>query len=163
MSARSAQLIFNNLMTWDSQLRIVPELAERLDNPEPTKYVVMLRRGVKFHDVHELTSADVAYTFRSLLDPGFISPRKGTYRAVKSIDAEDRYTVVFTLTQPFASFPVNLVLPIVPDGAGAAFGANPIGTGPYRFVQYAVDDHLDMPRFDDYYTTADRPLMMVSR
>ena len=90
VSARSAQLIFNNLMTWDSELRIVPELAERLDNPEPTTYVVTLRRGVKFHDGHELTSADVVYTFRSLLDPKFISPRKGAYQAVKSIDAQDR-------------------------------------------------------------------------
>lgn len=151
VSARSAQLIFNNLMTWDARLRIVPELAERLDNPEPTKYVVTLRRGVKFHDGHELTSADVVYTFRSLLDPAFISPRKGAYQAVKSIDAHDRYTVVFTLTQPFASFPVNLVFPIVPDGAGSTFGARPVGTGPYRFVQYAVDDHLDLARFDDYY------------
>ncbi len=85
VSAKTAQLIFNNLMTLDEHLRVVPELAERLDNPDPTTYVAVLRRGVRFHDGHELTSADVVYTFTSLLDPAFVSPRKGAYR-----DGEDR-------------------------------------------------------------------------
>jgi peptide/nickel transport system substrate-binding protein len=106
---------------------------------------------VRFHDGHELTSADVLYTFRSLLDSTFVSPRKGAYRAVKSVDAPDRYTVVFTLKEPFGSFPVNLVMPIVPDGAPPAFAMHPIGTGPYKFVDYAVDDHLDLEAFDGYF------------
>src|SRR6185503_14153331 len=72
VSAKTAQLVFNNLMTLDERLRVVPDLAERLDHPDPTTYVALLKRGVKFHDGHELTSADVVYTFRSLLDPAFI-------------------------------------------------------------------------------------------
>ena len=72
--------------------------------------------------------------FRSLLDPAFVSPRKGAFRMVNAIEARDRYTVVFSLKEPFGSFPVNLVIPIVPDGAGPLFRDHPIGTGPYRFV-----------------------------
>ncbi len=150
VSGKTSQLIFNSLMTLDEHLRIVPELAERLDNPDPTTYVVTLRRGVRFHDGHELSSADVVYTFRSLLDPAFLSPRKGAFRMVRAIDARDRYTVVFTLKERFGSFPVNLVFPIVPDGAPANFREHPIGTGPYRFVSYASDDRLELARFDDY-------------
>jgi len=156
VSAKAAQVIFNNLMTLDDHLRVVPDLAERLENPEPTRYVVTLRRGVKFHDGHELTSADVVYTFRGFLDPTFISPRKGAYRGVKAVDALDRYTVAFTLKEPFGSFPVNLVMPIVPDGAGPAFRDRPIGTGPYRFVRYTVDDQLELAPFNDYYGGAPR-------
>ena len=156
VSAKAAQVIFNNLMTLDDHLRVVPDLAERLENPEPTRYVVTLRRGVKFHDGHELTSADVVYTFRGFLDPTFISPRKGAYRGVKAVDALDRYTVAFTLKEPFGSFPVNLVMPIVPDGAGPAFRDHPIGTGPYRFVRYTVDDQLELAPFNDYYGGAPR-------
>jgi peptide/nickel transport system substrate-binding protein len=151
VSGKAAQLIFNNLMTLDDRLRVVPDLAERLENPDPTTYVVTLRRGVRFHDGHELTAADVVFTFRSLLDPAFLSPRKGAFRMVKAIDARDRYAVVFTLKEPFGSFPVNLVFPIVPDGAALTFREHPIGTGPYRFVSYATDDRLELARFDDYF------------
>jgi peptide/nickel transport system substrate-binding protein len=151
VSGKAAQLIFSNLMTLDDHLRVVPDLAERFENPEPTRYIVTLRRGVRFHDGHELTSADVAYTFRGFLDPTFISPRKGAYRGLKAVDILDRYTVAFTLKEPFGSFPVNLVMPIVPDGAGPAFRDRPIGTGPYRFIRYTVDDQLELAPFHEYY------------
>jgi peptide/nickel transport system substrate-binding protein len=151
VSGKASQLIFNSLMTLDDRLRVVPDVAERLDNPDATTYVATLRRGVRFHDGHELTSADVVFTFRSLLDPAFLSPRKGAYRMVRAIDARDRYTVVFSLKEPFGSFPVNLVMPIVPDGAPATFHQHPIGTGPYRFVRYATDDRLELEPFADYF------------
>jgi peptide/nickel transport system substrate-binding protein len=151
VSAKAAQLIFNNLMTLDERLRVAPDLAERLDNPDPTTYVAVLRKGVRFHDGHELSSADVVYTFKSLLDPAFVSPRKGAYRMVKTIEARDRYAVVFTLKEPFGSFPVNLVMPIVPEGAGPSFREHPVGTGPYRFVRYLVDDRLELAPFVDYF------------
>lgn len=151
VSAKTAQLVFNNLMTLDERLRVAPDLAERLENPEPTIYVATLRKGVRFHDGHELTSADVVYTFKSLLDPAFVSPRKGAYRMVKTIEARDRYTVAFVLKEPFGSFPVNLVMPIVPDGAGPSFREHPVGTGPYRFVRYLVDDHVELAPFADYF------------
>jgi peptide/nickel transport system substrate-binding protein len=151
-SQKLGQLIFSSLMTVDERLRIVPQLAERVENPEPTIYVITLRRGVRFHDGQELTSADVVYTFRSLLAPDFASPLKGAYGLLRSIDARDRYTVVFTLSEPFGSFPANLVVPpIVPDGAGRSFGEHPIGTGPYRFVGYAADDGIELAAFEDYY------------
>jgi peptide/nickel transport system substrate-binding protein len=152
VSQKADQLIFNGLMTFDEQLRAVPDLAERLENPEPAVYVAALRRGVRFHDGHELTSADVVYTFRSLLEPTFVTPYKGAFRLLKSIDARDRYTVVFTLKEPSGSFPVNLVMPqIVPEGARGSFREHPIGTGPYQFVRYAVDDHLELAAFDGYF------------
>jgi peptide/nickel transport system substrate-binding protein len=152
VSQKAAQLIYNGLMTFDEQLRAVPDLAERLDNPEPTEYIATLRRGVRFHDGHELTSSDVVYTFRSLLEPGFVSPYKGAFQLLMSVDAVGRYAVRFRLREPFGSFPVSLVLPqIVPDGAGGTLREHPVGTGPYRFVRYAVDDHLDLSAFDGYF------------
>jgi peptide/nickel transport system substrate-binding protein len=151
VSGKTAQLIFNGLMTLDDHLRVVPDLAVGLDHPDPLSYLVTLRQGVLFHDGHELTSADVVFTFRSLLDPAFMSPRKGAFRMLQAIDARDRYTVAFTLKEPFGSFPVNLVFPIVPAGAGPRFGDHPIGTGPYRFVSYSSDDRIDLAAFDRYF------------
>jgi peptide/nickel transport system substrate-binding protein len=152
VSQNAHQLIFNGLMRIDEHLKIVPDLAERLDNPEPTVYVATLRKGVRFHDGHELTSADVVYTFRSIFDPTFATPYRGALRMLKSVDARDRYTVVFTLNQPFGSFPVELVLPqIVPDGAGHSFNMHPVGTGPYKFVRNVTDERVELAAFDGYF------------
>jgi peptide/nickel transport system substrate-binding protein len=152
VSQYANQLMFDGLMTFDAQLRVAPGLAERLENPEPTTYVVSLRHGVVFHDGHELTSADVVFTFRSLLEPDFVTPYKGAFRLLKTVEARDRYTVVFTLKEPFGSFPINLVQPqIVPDGASRSLRERPVGTGPYRFVRSVVDDNLEVAAFDRYY------------
>jgi len=145
------QLIFSDLMDLDADLRVGPGLAERLDNPEPTTYVATLRRGVRFHDGHELTSADVVYTFNSFLDPEFVSTRKVAFRGLEKVEARDRYTVAFTLKEPFLSFPTSLVIPVVADGAGVDFREHPVGTGPYKFVSYAVDDRVELAPFDDYF------------
>src|SRR5712671_5373446 len=143
-------LIFDNLMELDDHMRVTPKLAERLDHPTPTTYIATLRQGVYFHDGHELTAADVVYTFRSFLDPDFVSGRKGGYRELQSVDATDRYTVVFTLVKPFTSFPINLVMPIVPAGA-TTLSRQPVGTGPYRFVRYAADDFIELEPYNEYY------------
>jgi peptide/nickel transport system substrate-binding protein len=152
VSQNAHQLIFSGLMRVDEHLKIVPDVAERLDNPEPTVYVATLRKGVRFHDGHELTAADVVYTFRSIFDPTFATPYRGALRMLKSVDARDRYTVVFTLTQPFGSFPVNLVFPmIVPDGAGHSFNTHPVGTGPYKLVRNVTDERVELAAFDEYF------------
>jgi peptide/nickel transport system substrate-binding protein len=150
-SQKIHDLIFDPLMGLDDSMRVTPRLAERLEHPDPLTYVATLRHGVTFHDGHELTSADVVYTFRGFIDPGSVSPRKGGYRELASVDARDRYTVVFTLAQPFESFPVNLVMPIIPDGATQSLRDHPVGTGPYRFVRYAVDDRVELASFDGYF------------
>jgi peptide/nickel transport system substrate-binding protein len=154
VSQKLHQLIYDGLLVVDDEMRLTPGLAERFENPTPTTYVAYLRRGVRFHDGHELTSADVVHTFRSLMDPGLASPRRGGFRELASVDPLDRYTVLFTLRAPYTSFPINLALPIVPDGAGSELREHPIGTGPYRFVSYAVDDQVALAPYPDYFRGA---------
>ena len=150
-SQKIHQLIFDDFMELDDHLRVVPRLAERLDHPDPLTYIATVRRGVRFHDGHELTSADVVFTFTCFLDPAFVSARKGSFRSLASVEARGPYTVVFTLKEPFASFPSSLIIPIVPDAAGPSLRDHPVGTGPYRFVRYAVDDRVELDAFPDYF------------
>ena len=134
-------------MKLDEHLRVVPELAERLDNPDPMTYVVTLRRGVRFHDGHELTSADVVYTFRSLLDPAFVSPRKGAFRDAAvgrrarslhgRVHAEGAVRVVSDQPRDAGS---------CRTAPGRRFASIRSAPGPYRFVRYAVDDRLELAR-----------------
>ena len=85
MSQKIHQLIFDGLLRIDDSLRYVTDggLAERLENPEPTIWVATLRKGVRFHDGHELTAADVVYTFRTILDPDSRSPHRGAFRGLR--------------------------------------------------------------------------------
>jgi len=150
-SQRVHQLVYDHLMNIGDDLRIVPGLAARLENPDPLTYIAHLRSGVRFHDGHELTAKDVVYTFSSFLDPAFISPRKGAYQMVASITALDDYRVEFKLKEPFGSFPIQLVMHVVPVGAGEALRSFPIGTGPYRFVRYVVDEQVELSAFEGYW------------
>lgn len=150
-SARVAQLVYSRLMRIDENLRVAPNLADRLENPDPLTYIAYLRSGVRFHDGHELTAKDVVYTFGSFLDPAFVSPYKGAFRMLKSVRALDDYTVEFKLSEPFGSFPIQLVFPIVPADAGDSLRTFPIGTGPYRFERYAVDDQVVLSAFEGYW------------
>jgi peptide/nickel transport system substrate-binding protein len=152
MSQRVGELIFSPLMVIGPDLRAAPHLAERLDHPDPLTYVAHLRRGVRFHDGRMLTAADVAYTFRAVIDPAFVSPFKGAYSVLESVTAPDDYTAVFRLREPFAAFPIQLVQPpIVPAGSGDSLRAHPIGSGPYRFLEYSSDDRIRLAAFDDYF------------
>lgn len=149
-SQKAHQLLFSTLVRVDSDLRVVPELAESLDQPDPLTYIARLRRGVLFHNGRELTAEDVVYTFGSFLDPAF-GGRSGAYRMVAGVRAINRYTVEFTLKEAAASFPVNLVMGIVQAGSGAANARTPVGTGPYRLGRFVPDDRLVLEPFAGYW------------
>jgi peptide/nickel transport system substrate-binding protein len=149
-SQKVHQLLYSTLVRIDDQLRVVPDLAESIEQPDPITYVARLRHGVLFHNGRELTSEDVVYTFRSFLDPAFRG-RSGAYRQVAAVNARDRYTVEFKLKAAAGSFPINLVMGIVQSGSGAANAREPIGSGPYRLVEFVADDRVVLAPFDNYY------------
>jgi peptide/nickel transport system substrate-binding protein len=151
VSQKVYQLVYDNLLNLDASLRVGPGLATHWEQPDATTYVVHVRRGVRFHDGRELTASDVAYTFNSLIDPTFVSARRGAYALLDRVVAADTHTARFILKKPSASFAIQLVLPIVPANSGAELRSRPIGTGPYRFVSYAVDDRLVLAANADYY------------
>jgi peptide/nickel transport system substrate-binding protein len=104
------------------------------------------------------------YTFRSVLDPALVSPFKGAFRPLKEVTAIDDYTVRFTLSEPFAAFPLQLVgvPPIVPADAGDSLKGHPIGAGPYRFVRHDVDT-LTLSAFEGYWGGAPSNAGIVMR
>jgi peptide/nickel transport system substrate-binding protein len=153
-SQKIQQLVFSSLLKIDDALRVVPDLATRFEAPDALTYVAEIPKGVRFHDGREMTSADVAFTFRRFLDPAFTSGRKGAYRGLRAVDIVDRYTVAFRLTQPSVSFPINLVMSIVPAGTGAEAARAPIGSGPYRVIEFVPDDRVTLAPFAGAYRGA---------
>jgi peptide/nickel transport system substrate-binding protein len=138
-------------------MNIVADLAERWEARDPLTYVFQVRQGVKFHDGRPLTSADVKFTFDSILDGTVKTPKRGAFRIVTSIEAPDDSTIVFHLREPYASFLWNLTKPgvgIVPRGSGPEIAQHPIGTGPFQFVNMITDQEIVLQRNPAYFGDA---------
>jgi peptide/nickel transport system substrate-binding protein len=147
-------LIFDSLVAHDAQMNIIPDLAERWEARDPQTYVFQLRKGVKFHDGRPLTSADVKFTFDSILSGQIKTPKRGSFELVQSIEAPGPDTVIFHLREPFASFVWNMTKPgigIVPHGSGKEMAQHPIGTGPFRFARMTPDEEIVLDRNPDYF------------
>ena len=164
--ARSAQLtslLFSGLLERDAAMNVRGDLADHWETPDPKTYIFHLHDGVKFSDGRPLTSADVKFTFQSILNgiPGAAgitqSPKRGAFRVVQSIDAPDAQTIIFHLSEPNASFAWSLVrsaVGIVPAGSGADFAQHPVGSGPFRFVSSLQDEEVIFERNDRYFRGA---------
>lgn len=150
-------LIFSSLLAHDASMNIVPDLAQSWETPDPLTYVFHLRKGVKFHDGSPFTSADVKFTFDSIMSGAIKTGKRTAFRTVGSVEAPDDYTVVFHLKEAYASFLWNLTRPgvgIVRRGSGLEVAQKPIGTGPFRFVSMTVDEEIILDRNPDYFGNA---------
>jgi peptide/nickel transport system substrate-binding protein len=146
-SQKIQQLVFRSLLRIDDHLRVVPDLATRFEALDPVTYLAEIPPGVRFHNGREMTAQDVAYTFRRFLNPAFVSGRKGAYRDLARVEIRGRYAVTFHLSRPAASFPINLVMSLVPDGTGAEAARRPVGSGPYQLREFVPDDHVTLDPF----------------
>jgi peptide/nickel transport system substrate-binding protein len=153
-SQKLHQLLYSSLLKVDAQLRVVPDLAVRFETTDSQTYVAEIPAGVRFHDGREMTAGDVVFTYRRFLDPAFASGRKGAYRDLASVEAIATHTVAFRLKAPSASFPINLVMGIVPEGTGSEAARQPIGSGPYRLQSFVPDDHVLLAAYREYYRGA---------
>ncbi len=155
-SERIDSLIFDSLTELDAQRIPRADLAESWEMPDPLTYVFHLRTGVKFQDGRQLTSADVQYTFDSILDRNVTTAKRGALRFVKSIEAPDAATIIFHLSEPNGWFLTDICRPafgIVPAGSGNDPSDHPIGTGPFRFVSAQQDDAVVLERNANYFRT----------
>src|SRR5712692_4091330 len=157
--------IYEGLYTYDRNFTPIPMLAEGHSVADGgRRYTITLRKGVRFHNGKEMTSADVV---PSLNRWGKIStPGKALWKNVEAVEAKDPYTVVIHLKEPSGSLLFGLGRPnagaaIYPKDVVAAAGdgqiKDNIGTGPYRFVEHKPDRHIKLARFKDYAARTDAP------
>ncbi|HVG21626.1 MAG TPA: ABC transporter substrate-binding protein [Blastocatellia bacterium] len=152
-SARIMQLVYDTLLVKNEKFEFVPSLADSFTESEDHKtFTFRLRSGVVFHDGRPLTSADVKYTFDSIIAPATRSPIRGAVDKITSIEAPDPLTVIFHAGEPFYTFTGNLpAIGIIPEGAGPELVNAPVGSGPYRLVSYAEGDAVKLEANQGYW------------
>lgn len=145
-------LFQSTLLTRDADLNVVNDLAtDHRVSPDGLTWTVDIRSDARFSDGTPVTAQDVAYTFTTASRSGGLTDVTALREAV----ATDADTVELRLQAPQSTFVNRLVsLGIVPEHAhGPDYARNPIGSGPFRFVQWDQGQQLIVERNDDYYGT----------
>jgi len=144
---------------------IEPALAESWTVSEDgLEYTFNLRQGVKWHDGEDFTAEDVLFTYEAvLLEENAIDWRSNLIQNGEPFQFEvvDDYTFKVILSQPDATVLTALAIPIVPAHAfsslnvlDAPFNTAPIGTGPYRFVEWNTGENVVLEAHTDYWRGA---------
>ena len=151
-SERIDRLLYARLVDYDAQSEPVPSLAS-WQVLSPTHYRFRLGgAGRVFHDGERLDAGDVAATYRSILDPATASPHRGTLSMIERIEVIDDDTLDFFLNRADRLFPGYLSIGILPARAIAQrhpFNRQPLGSGPFRLLNWEDADRLSLQRLRD--------------
>ncbi len=149
--------IFDGLVMYDESLGLRPGLAESWQRVDPRTWVFRLRKGVKFHDGTDFDAAAVKWNVERIKNPE-TRARVRDLDVVDAVESFDPHTVRFRLRTPTGLLPTFLaergglmVSPAAVQRLGPDHGRQPIGTGPYRFVEWKADDHITLARWEQYW------------
>src|ERR1700730_15777309 len=150
--------MFDSLLHRNTKLEVEPSLALSWKPLSDTQWEFKLRKGVKFHNGDLMSAEDVKYSFDRVLDQTKKSPQYGNIRAIKEVRVVNPETVHIITDKPFPLLLERLVfLPIVPKKhietvGDQAFGTtSPVGTGPWKFVEWKRDQMIRLEAFDQHW------------
>lgn len=183
-SGRAVAYLFDGLTKFTPAGQVQPSIAQSWDvSPDGLRYTFHLRADVRFHDGTPLRARHVAQSFRRVLDPAtkggtlwplypirgaraFADGKSDGTGTTLGIETPNDTTVVITLDEPFAIFPKLLAMPvasILPDSVGPDFSEHPIGTGPWKLVEWKHDDYLKFARNATYFGGAPSIDTLIAR
>ena len=149
----AANNIFDGLTSRGPDMKLKPALATSWDFLDDNSRIrFKLRQNVKFHNGEPFNAAAVKFTFDRLLgDEGKKGPQQSNYTSIAKVEVVDDYTVDFIMKQPdpvlltkLAGYGGMIVPPkYIQEKGDAHFNMNPVGTGPFKFVEYTPEGQPD--------------------
>jgi peptide/nickel transport system substrate-binding protein/oligopeptide transport system substrate-binding protein len=168
-------------MRFDPDASVQPGLAQAYDvSSDGLTYTFHLRPRVVFHDGQPLLARHVVRSFQRVLDPrerggrgwplypiaGAREFADGKTPTIAGLTAPDDSTVVMRLGEPLAVFPKLLAMPVtavVPDSTPENFGERPVGTGPWKLVEWKHDDYIKLAKNERYWGGAPKSDTLIAR
>ncbi len=151
--------LYDNLVMLTPDMKFVPGVAEKWDISDDWKtYTFTFRKGVKFHDGTPFNAQEMKASIERMVDPAtksrlalsFVGP-------LGSTEIVDEYTIKLNYKEPYPPLLNRLARPPVVPASSTAFkkygedyGRHPVGTGPFKFVEWVAKDHITMERNPDY-------------
>lgn len=140
---------------------LAPGLAETWEQEEPTRWRFNLRQGITFTNGEPMNAEAVAFSINRAIDPATESPYRSRLSTIQGAEVVDEYTVDILTTEPDPvlefrliqnSFASLIVPPkYVQENGGKIPDDGPVGTGPYKFVEWVKDDHVTLVDNEDYW------------
>jgi glutathione transport system substrate-binding protein len=159
-SVQSAML--EGLLGFDAEGKIIPRLAEKYTvSDNALEYTFNLRKGVKFHDGGDFNAAAVKANFERIMNDSSLRLNSRGFNLITNIDMINDYEIKITLKQPYPGMltrfaTAKILSPNLLAKGKDEISKHPIGTGPFKFVEWVQGDHLTIERFDGYWSKADR-------
>ena len=157
----AAGYVFNGLVRYDKNVKLEGELAESWEvAPDGKKITFRLRKGVQWHDNVAFTSEDVMFTYRKMIDPKTPTAYAEDFRQVRRASNPDPYTFVVEYDKPFAPALASWGMSILPKHLLEKYEdisksplnkSHPIGTGPYKFVEWKPGERVVFEANPDYF------------
>ncbi len=160
LSQAVAKSFYQGLYGFDKNLKMIPVLADsHTVSKDGLVYTFKLKSGIKFHDGTPFNAEAVKVSFDRVTNPENKLKRYTLYKNIAKTEAVDATTVRVTLKEPFSPFINTLAHPsgvIISPAALAKYGSkgiaqNPVGTGPFKFVEWKSTDYLKVAKWEGYW------------
>jgi ABC-type transport system substrate-binding protein len=150
--------IIEPLIALNADGSIAPRLATEWEFIDPTRLRFQLREGVTFHDGTPFNAEAVKFTWDRALFSDPPGLWKGLAGPIAAVEVVDEYTVDIVSEVPYGPLLLTasmiytgVVSPTAVEEYGEAYGRNPVGTGPFKFVEWQTNDHITLEANEDYW------------